>query len=140
MTSKEALRKLILDDFTPINDLVHRKGNNVQIAEPMYLGASPEDCYNIIEKDLDKLDQLEDIEDKLGCSIELYYKMCIEGTELYSLPYPNVTQWRHQYIYYKDFEGNAVFCLMLNSSLTPLYYAKDYGKTWTLTKGELENE
>lgn len=58
MTSKEALRKLMLDDFTPINDLVYRKGlnNEVQIAEPMYLGASPKDCYNIIDKDLDLLD------------------------------------------------------------------------------------
>ena len=81
----------------------------------------------------------EDIEEKLGCPIELYYKMCIEGTELYSLPHSDVIQWRHQYIYHKDFEGNAVFCLMLNSSLTPLYYVKDYGKTWALTREELEN-
>lgn len=53
MTPLEALRKLILDDFTPINDLVYRKGLNIQVAEPMYLEVSPQDCYNIIEKDLE---------------------------------------------------------------------------------------
>ena len=62
----------------------------------------------------------------------------MKKTELYSLPHPDVTQWWHRYIYYKDFEGNAVFCLKLDSTLTPLYYAKDYGKTWALTKEELE--
>lgn len=87
-----------------------------------------------------KVKVIEDIEEKLGCPIELYYKMCIEGTELYSLPHSNVIQWRHQYIYHKDFEGNAVFCLMINSSLTPLYYVKDYGKTWALTRKELEDD
>lgn len=89
---------------------------------------------------VDKLGQLEDIEEKLGCPIELYFKMCIEGTSLYSLPNSNVIQWYHQYIYHKDFEGNVVFCLKLNSTLTPLYYVKDYGKTWALTREELENE
>lgn len=60
MTSKEALRKLMLDDFTPMNDLVYRKNlnNEIQIAKPMYLGVSPEDCYNIIEKDLTILEKL----------------------------------------------------------------------------------
>lgn len=84
-----------------------------------------------------KLGPLEDIEEKLGCSIELYYKMCVEGTELYSLPHSDVIQWKHKYIYHKDFEGNTVFCLMLDSALTPLYYVKDYGKTWALTREEL---
>ena len=59
MESKEALRKLILDDFTPINDLVYRKNidNEIQIAKPMYLGVSPDDCYNIIIKDLNRLEK-----------------------------------------------------------------------------------
>lgn len=96
-------------------------------------------CTCEVEK---KLGKLEDIEDKLGCSIELYYKMCIEGTELCALPpCSNVIliQWHRQYIHHKDFEGNAVFCLIVNSTLTPLYYVKDYGKTWALTREELEN-
>lgn len=93
-----------------------------------------------LEKCIQKHDELGEIEEELGCPIELYYKMCIKGTELYSLPHSDVIQWRHQYIYHKDFEGNAVFCLMINSTLTPLYYVKDYGKTWALTKEELEND
>lgn len=61
MTSKEALIKLILDDFTPANDLVYRRkmlGETIMIAEPQYLGASPQDCYNIIGKDLEVLEIL----------------------------------------------------------------------------------
>lgn len=69
MTGREALRKLILDDFTPANSFVYRKGLTVQIAEPMYLGASPEDCYNIIDKDLKELEQYKNIEKELGIDL-----------------------------------------------------------------------
>ena len=114
-----------------------QKTRKVKVDEYSEIGYSQ---YNYNNDLWNKVKVIEDIEEKLGCPIELYYKMCIEGTELYSLPHSNVIQWRHQYIYHKDFEGNAVFCLMINSSLTPLYYVKDYGKIWALTRKELEDE
>lgn len=84
-----------------------------------------------------KLGKLEDIEEELEVSLLLYYTMCVKGCELYCKPYINVVQYYHKYIYHAELK---CFCLMIFSALTPMYYVKDYGKTWALTKEELENK
>ena len=98
---------------------------------------------NIINGNLkpffDKLGRLEDIEEKMKCPLDIYYKMCIEGTELYYARHNDIKQDFHKYIYYVDFNNRVCFCLYINTRLSPLYYLDEYGKTWALTKEELEN-
>ena len=87
-----------------------------------------------------KLSQYEDIEEKFGCDLEIYYKMVITGTTLYSMPHPEVEQWYHKYIYHKDENGRVSFCLKIQGYLEKMYYADEYGKTWAFTKEELKND
>lgn len=61
MTSKEAVRKLKFDDFIPLSDLVYRKGIDLPPQKPMYLGTSPDDCWKVIEDDLEVLEILKSI-------------------------------------------------------------------------------
>ena len=85
-------------------------------------------------KIVDKLGRYEDIEEKIGCPIDLYFKMCVFGTELYSRPHIDVVQYHHIYKYSIE---HKCFCLNVRGQLTPLYYVKDYGKTWAITREEL---
>lgn len=131
MTSKEALRKIKFDDFTPINDLVYRKclNDEIIIVKPMYLGASPEDCYNIIEKDLDKLSQLNNIEE----IIEKMYKQPIYekcNNTIYEEDYTDSS------ILY-NFKNNAIE--IYEDEFVERLKVDDYSKTWSFTKEELEN-
>jgi hypothetical protein len=84
-----------------------------------------------------KLGQLEDIEDKLGIDLLVYSKMTL-GTTVYSNKYGFGEQDLQQYIY--SFWYKA-FCIKgYKGELIPVYYVKDYGKTWALTKDELADE
>lgn len=91
----------------------------------------------VLDRAIKKLSQSEDIEEELGVSLLLYYTMCVKGCELYCKPDINVVQYYHKYIYHAELK---CFCLMIFSALTPMYYVKDYRKTWALTKEELENK
>ena len=84
--------------------------------------------HNINELDLwNKLGQLEDIEDELGIGLDILYKLLVRGCYykcnneiLYTFGNVDVTNKIIHTIYNKDL------------------FFKDYGKTWALTKEELE--
>lgn len=89
---------------------------------------------NAIQNCINKLGKLEDIEEELGCSLEIIFKALEESI-----------------IYFDNGMYSVEFCLENNSgtwyfsiydNLTnnkDIVYLKDYRKTWWL-KGEKENE
>ena len=98
------------------------------------------------EKDLDKLEQLEKIEEEFGIDFITLFKALKNGI------------WTNQEQYYGDEEQGKIryFEAMLlldekamgcihnslfkgKENIRTLYF-KDYGKTWALTKEELEND
>lgn len=89
-------------------------------------------------KPIDKLSKLEDIEQELGIPLELLFKALKDG--IYRL-YEEFED-EPPYIYYLavdlcyDDANEKEWCLV-GSTNTP-YYLKDYGKTWALTREELE--
>lgn len=89
---------------------------------------STQDCAGFEQKCFDKLGQLEDIEEGLGIELLILLKALKQG-HIYSaefgetdidLFFPDHDKWS-----FDDSKGN-------------LFYVKDYGKTWALTKEELE--
>lgn len=84
-----------------------------------------------------KLGQLEDIEDELEIDLALRHKVETSGI-LYCIDYKhNLVETRYCHSYGKNGVGlelpmdiEPYFCITL-------YYWKDYGKTWALTKEEL---
>lgn len=89
------------------------------------------DCY-------EKLGKLEDIEDELGISLEVLFKALKEGIYRFYEEFED----EPPYIYYLavdlcyDDANEKEWCLV-GLTNTP-YYLKDYGKTWALTREELE--
>lgn len=89
-----------------------------------------------------KLFDLENIEDELGIDLIVYLRMTL-GTrvfvkdKIYDGMFENgiMEQRFLKYIYNSNYK---CFCLNFHGSLTPIYYMKDYGKEWALTKEELE--
>ena len=95
---------------------------------------------------VDKLGKLEDIEDELGIDLITLFKALRNGI------------WTNQEQCYGDekqgkirffqvrllLEENAVGCIhnsmWKGKEVIRTLYLKDYGKTWALTKEELENE
>ena len=89
------------------------------------------DRLKIIEKDLERLEKLEDIEEKLGCPLEVMFKAL-----------------KQMFVFHK--ENEKIELLGLHIKFNELYLygfvedtiqavhlsLKDYGKTWTLTKEE----
>ena len=96
---------------------------------------------------LQKIGQLEDIEEELGVDIYLYLRMTT-GTTVFT---------KHEDL--KDIKGykqlkngileqmfevysynvrHKCFCFKVLGATRPIYYLKDYGKTWALTREELE--
>ena len=123
MTSKEALSDL---SFLAIGDENHTIK-----------------CKETIEKDLDQLEEYRKIGEELGIDLitlfnidkqlntkkEIWFKIEDEIDAFY----------RDEGDYYiVDFKHKA-FVKMVCEPLDYLYF-KDYGKTWALTKEELENE
>jgi len=94
-----------------------------------------EEIFNALQK----LGKYEDLEDTIGCPLEVYFKMCVFGTTLHTTKsgHSEVTQDFNIYIYSHVYK---CFCLKILGQITPMYYAKDYGKVWAFTEEELKNE
>ena len=115
MTSKEAFKEL--------------KENAQEICEWEL------DRLKIIEKDLERLEKLEDIEEKLGCPLEVVFKAL-----------------KQMFVFHK--ENVKIEILLLNIKSNDFYLygfvedttqdvhinLKDYGKTWALTREDLEDD
>ena len=119
MTSKEAVLELICEAKS-----VNRDEGRV--------------CFlrKIIEKDLDRLEELEDLEEELGIDLITLFKALENG------------------VWYKDYKdddkikftdrveeniGCKEFTVPAKYTTIGLKF-KDYGETWALTKKELDNE
>lgn len=100
-----------------------------------------EEDFKIIEAALNKLDKLENIEEKLGFDLIKFLKATINGIyikefkKLY-LDYnfePTIYRFNNKGKYFER------ECEDMGARWIEKYYLKDYGKTWVLTKEELEN-
>lgn len=113
-------------------NLVSKDGVNYQFVE-LENGVNAYDG-----KPIDKLYAIENIEQELGIPLEVLFKALKEG--IYRL-YEEFED-EPPYIYYLavdlcyDDANEKEWCLV-GLTNTP-YYLKDYGKTWALTKEELE--
>ena len=135
MTSKEALKELLyyatLDDsgFTPYT----------------------KEYAEVIARDLNKLSQLEDIEKELGIDLITLFK----GLRETGIWVKRDNEIIHIEPLYIKVEMDCVRPLIGSITLKELYfedldyimdttgyewYVEDYGKTWALTKEELEND
>ena len=93
---------------------------------------------------INKLGQLEDIEEDLGVDLNIYLKMTL-GTKVFTKNKDMIGLSNHEdgifeqrelcYLYSSK---HKCFCLKIMGAKTPIYYVKDYGITWALTKEELE--
>lgn len=90
--------------------------------------------YEQIGKDLNLFEEYKKIEEELGIDLITLFKALKQGGVY--VKYGNKVDWC---LMMKNFEifgdGNEIL-LMSQIKLNP----KDYGKTWALTKEELENE
>ena len=75
-----------------------------------------------------KLGEREDIEERFGVDLPIIFKAIDEGIYNINGKYVDV------YLY----SGQRGFALYDRDS-SDIYFLKDYGKTWTLTRGGLEN-
>ena len=90
-----------------------------------YYGYKYEQAYQIIQK----LGQLEDIEDELGIDLIIFLK-AILNVLVYVKDKNKIEKCCIALD--KGYDGKLYFC-----SDKCTYYVKDYGKTWALTKEEL---
>lgn len=93
--------------------------------------------YQLIEEAVDKLGDLEDIEDELGIDLITFVKLT-KAKEIYDIEEDSATTFT-----YIDFENHLIVCIddfdeMSERNFEWSYRFKDYGKTWALTKEELE--
>lgn len=94
-----------------------------------------------IDECMNKLGQLEDIEEELGIDSIIYIRMTT-GTKVfvkdksYEQIFENGIMEQRQITYSYSFDHKC-FCVNVYGTKTPIYYMKDYGKTWALTKEEL---
>ena len=132
MTSKEALKDIlsILMNFEHIYAIDDTYKVKKQRSE-------------IIEKDLDLLEEYRKIEKELGIDLKVYHKLmnmlyCGEPNILYIKDKDKIVQvgileidyCKKKIIFYKDKSYNEDY----------VYGFIQYGKTWALTREELEND
>jgi hypothetical protein len=94
---------------------------------------TPSNVENIEQLCLNKLGQLEDIEEELGIDLITLFKALFNG--VYAKRYLDIVFVEKPYLRTDDkYKPYAIdFC---HSDFT--HYLKDYGKTWALTREELE--
>lgn len=122
MTSKEALSDL---SFLAIGDENHTIK-----------------CKEIIEKDLDRLESLKDIEEELGIDLITLFnierQLNTKEKIWFKIEDEIEENFRFDSYYIIDLKHKA-FVKIEYEPLDYLYF-KDYGKTWALTKEELEDD
>jgi hypothetical protein len=87
--------------------------------------------FKTIERDLDKLEQLEDIEKELGVSLITLLKAQTDGFYV-------KTACGIFSVLLSEWKFNLIKKEVHRIQFSDHYYFKDYGKTWALTKEELE--
>ena len=83
---------------------------------------------------MNKLGQLEDIEEELGIDLITLFKAIMNGFWLKRISNYDFVE---PYSYIIDLESSRL--VQLYEENTRIFYFEDYGKTWALTKEELEN-
>ena len=86
-------------------------------------------AYGMVKKAIDKLGQLEDLEEELGIELITLFKALKNGIWIYDNGSPFFTS-RIKLSWHLD----AIYC----DTSDTYVLLKDYGKTWALTKEELE--
>ena len=86
----------------------------------------------------DKLGKLEDIEDELGVNLILYLKMCVLGCKIYVKYQGEVLEMKvvHKLVYDSEHKVFGFFAPP-DGSFLPRFKMSEYGKTWALSKEEL---
>ena len=128
MNSKEAL------DF--LNHLISREKHidserNKKINE----------CYNIIKKDLNRLEKHESIKEELGIDLIKAVELC-KQVNIKKVVYTK-DEWGYYPIKFIDELDIELFSHRLYKNARGICLSLDlydYGKTWALTKEELEND
>ena len=134
MTSKESLEKLSYVSIYEEDIDVIFKGD---------LGELYRSEFDIISKDLDLFEEYRKIEKELGLDLKVYHKLmnilyCGEPNILYIKDKDKIVQvgileidyCKKKIIFYKDKSYNDDY----------VYGFIQYGKTWSLDKGDLEND
>ena len=134
MTSKESLEKLSYVSIYEEDIDVIFKGD---------LGELYRSEFDIISKDLDLFEEYRKIEKELGLDLKVYHKLmnmlyCGEPNILYVKDKDTIVQvgileidyCKKKIIFYKDKSYNDDY----------VYGFIQYGKTWSLDKGDLEND
>lgn len=99
-------------------------------------------------KAIDKLGKLEDIEEELGIELEVLFSALKNG--FYTKSNNGIKFWKEDdkhFVYVRDLKYDIEICCEECENAigaVPTMFlersTKDYGKTWALTKEELENE
>lgn len=134
MTSKESLEKLSYVSIYEEDIDVIFKGD---------LGELYRSEFDIISKDLDLFEEYKKIEKELGIDLKVYHKLmnmlyCGEPNILYVKDKDKIVQvgileidyCKKKIIFYKDKSYNEDY----------VYGFIQYGKNWSLDKGDLEND
>ena len=135
MTSKEALnwlKQYNANDIKYCNNQGY--GTEKQQRYEMYLNIEKE-CLKIIKKDLDVLEQYKAIKDELGIDLITLCKTFEE--DIYIKPDNKIIFVKYDKKEFRFYEGN-INCNTDDGNFT--VSIDNYGKTWALTREELENE
>lgn len=87
------------------------------------------DKYELIEEVVDKLGELEDIEEGIGVDLIMLFKVLKNGFYSkynYYAPYCNTFDLETKRIFVNDYDVHLIFDF------------KDYGKEWALTREEIK--
>ena len=96
------------------------------------------DCYNLIKKDLKRLEKYKSIEKELGIVFNINKQLNTKKEIWFKIKDEIEENFRFDSYYIIDLKHKA-FVKIKYEPLDYLYF-KDYGKTWALTKEELEND
>ena len=141
MTSKEELKELLYYANLNFERENERKTEFSNKIEQMGV-AENEESFKIVEKDLDLLEEYRKIEEELGIDLITLFKALKNGIYLkFGSEKITGVYYEHRAIlprhFDKDYKGYFID-LQLELSINFNFYFKDYGKTWALTREELE--
>lgn len=119
MTSKEALSDL---SFLAIGDENHTIK-----------------CKETIEKDLERLEKYKSIEEEIGIDLITLFK-AVKNDFYFKYKDKIISSNDYSFLTRANIRGDWVLDIISDNLSLLLIKLKDYGKTWALTKEELEND
>ena len=105
----------------------------IKVENEYFSNVVPNEHHNAIKPCLNKLGQLEDIEDELGIDLITLFKI-FSCEEIIHKTGELLIYHRSEYLSV-DFKNK---CIIDDNFNNLFFYFRDYGKTWALTKEELE--